>query len=114
MEPNAEHTKLAEQIANQLNLKTEMGRTFVASFLELALLFDKKQQDYGSTNISSTGELGVMVRTQDKVSRIRNLLTKEMRGQGVEGAQNEPLEDSWKDMANYGVIGLMLRRGLWR
>lgn len=113
MEPNS-RTQLAEQIANQLNLKTEISRDFVASFLELAVLFDKKQQDYGSTNISTTGELGVMVRTQDKVSRIRNLLMKEMRGQGADGAQNEPLEDSWKDMANYGVIGLMLRRGVWR
>lgn len=114
MEPNTDHTQLAEHIANKLNLRTEMGRVFVATFLELAILFDKKQMDYGSSNISTTGELGVMVRTQDKVSRIRNLLTKEMRGQGADGAQNEPLEDSWKDMANYGVIGLLLRRGLWR
>lgn len=110
MEPNA----MTNEICERLGLKTEMARQYITAMLELAILFDKKQQDYGSGNISTTGELGVMVRTQDKVSRIRNLLTKEMKNESSEGAQNEPIEDSWKDMANYGVIGLLLRRGLWR
>ena len=113
MEPNPTE-KLASEICQRLGLRTDMSREYVVAMLELAVLFDKKQSDYGSTNISSTGELGVMVRTQDKVSRIRNLLMKEMKGSADSGAQNEPLEDSWKDMANYGVIGLLLRRGRWR
>lgn len=113
MEPNPNEL-LASEICQRLNLRTEMSKQYIIAMLELAVLFDKKQSDYGSTNISSTGELGVMVRTQDKVSRLKNLLMKELKGSADSGAQNEPLEDSWKDMANYGVIGLLLRRGLWR
>lgn len=112
MDPNS-NDRLAAEIHSKLGLKTQMGMEYIKAVLELAVLFDKKQSDYGSTNISTTGELGVMVRTQDKVSRVRNLLMKELKGAGDAEAQNEPLEDSWKDMANYGVIGLLLRRGKW-
>lgn len=109
----ANKKNLSAEVFKALNLKTEMSKEFIETMLELVVLFDKKQNDYGSTNISSTGELGVMVRAQDKVSRLRNLLTKEMKGQTATGPQNEPLEDSWKDLANYGVIGLLLRRNKW-
>ena len=103
---------LAEEIHGRLHLKTEMGREYLRAIIPLAMLMDRKQSDYGSSNISINGELGVMVRTQDKVSRIRNLLAKEMQGQPA--ASNEPIEDSWGDLANYGVIGLLLRQGKWR
>jgi hypothetical protein len=103
---------IADSLHGELGLKTEMGREYLRAILPLALLMDRKQQDYGSSNISLNGELGVMVRTQDKVSRIRNLLTKEMKGEAA--ANNEPILDSWADLANYGVIGLLLRTGKWR
>ena len=110
--PNIDTDALADKIHTELGLQTEMGREYLRAILPLALLMDRKQQDYGSSNISLNGELGVMVRTQDKVSRIRNLLEKEMRGTGV--ANNESIVDSWSDLANYGVIGLLLRSGKWR
>lgn len=111
--PNIDTDALADKLHADLNLQTEMGREYLRAILPLALLMDRKQQDYGSGNISINGELGVMVRSQDKVSRIRNLLSKEMRG-GVEIPNNESLLDSWADLANYGVIGLLLRTGKWR
>jgi hypothetical protein len=103
---------IADSLHRELGLKTEMGREYLRAILPLALLMDRKQQDYGSANISLNGELGVMVRTQDKVSRISNLLKKEMKGEAA--ANNEPILDSWSDLANYGVIGLLLRTGKWR
>lgn len=103
---------LADKLHTDLGLKTEMGREYLRAIMPLALLMDRKQQDYGSANISLNGELGVMVRTQDKVSRISNLLKKEM--QGKPAANNEPIVDSWTDLANYGVIGLLLRTDKWR
>ena len=110
--PNIDTDVLADKLHSDLGLKTEMGREYLRAILPLALLMDRKQQDYGSSNISLNGELGVMVRTQDKVSRIRNLLTKEMKVDGE--ANNESVNDSWSDLANYGVIGLILRTGKWR
>ena len=49
---------------------------------------------------------------QDKVSRMQNLLLKELKGEG--GVNHESLEDTYKDAANYGMIGLILKRGLWK
>lgn len=111
--PNIDTDAIADKLHEDLGLKTDMGREYLRAILPLALLMDRKQQDYGSSNISINGELGVMVRAQDKVSRLRNLLAKEMKG-GVEIPNNETLLDSWADLANYGVIGVLLRTGKWR
>ena len=77
---------------------------------ELAELLIKKHHDYGPSNINASpyGPVqGLVVRMWDKVARIVNL-TKS----GNE-AKNEPLEDSFKDLANYAIIGLMVSRGKW-
>lgn len=59
-----------------------------------------------------SGELGVAVRIQDKASRMRHLLIKQLRGEGE--VNNESLEDSYKDAANYGMIGVLLNRNVWK
>lgn len=76
---------------------------------ELRDLMIAKHKDYGPGNIREFGELGVLVRSSDKVHRLKNLIMV----RGAETAVDEPLEDSWKDLANYGVIALMLRKGVW-
>ena len=70
---------------------------------ELAELVCKKQHDYGHENILAFGEFGVLVRTNDKVARLRNLVGKE----GI----TEPRIDTWRDIAGYAIIALMLDRG---
>ena len=110
--PNISTEELVNNLHRDLGLQTEMGREYLRAILPLAQLMDRKQQDYGSSNISLNGELGVMIRCQDKVSRLRNLLLKEMKGNTV--TNFEGVEDSWADLANYGVIGLLLRRDKWR
>jgi len=104
--------KLASNIADGLDLKTDMGREIVKVALECVKLFDEKQLDYGSTNISASGEIGVAVRIQDKASRMRHILLKGMRGET--GVKNEPLVDTYQDVANYGMIGMLLNRDLWK
>lgn len=111
--PNIDTDAIADKLHSDLGLQTEMGREYLRAILPLALLMDRKQQDYGSGNIAINGELGVMVRSQDKISRIKNLLQKEMRSES-QIPNNESLLDSWADLANYGVIGLLLRTGKWR
>ena len=95
-----------------LGIQTEMGVEMLRAACECVQLFDSKQLDYGSSNIALGGELGVAVRLQDKVSRMRNLLLKELKGDA--NVNHESLEDSFKDAANYGMIGLLLKRGLWK
>jgi len=80
--------------------------------LELGDLLIKKHKDYGPKNISNSpygATNGLVVRMWDKIARIVNL-TKD--GKKI-NAENEPLEDSFKDIANYGIIGLLVLRGKW-
>lgn len=77
-------------------------------FAEMRALMLRKQRDYGQGNISAFGEFGVLVRANDKMERLKNLL-----GKGREPS-NESVEDTWMDLANYAVIALLCRRGLWQ
>lgn len=77
---------------------------------ELGDLLISKHRDYGPKNISDSpgGALnGLRVRMHDKTARINNLIDN-----GTD-AQHEPLEDSFKDLANYGIIALLVLRGKW-
>ena len=104
--------KLATVVVEGLDIKTDMGREIVKVALECIKLFDDKQQDYGSSNIAASGEIGVAVRLQDEGSRMRHILLKGMRGES--GVNNEPLVDSYQDTANYGMIGMLLNRKVWK
>ena len=104
--------KLANKIVKELDVKTDMGKEIVKVALECIELFDTKQRDYGSTNISSSGEIGVAVRVQDKASRMRHILLKKLRGES--SVNNEPLIDTYQDVANYGMIGMLLNRKRWK
>lgn len=81
-----------------------------STFQELADLLLSKHEDYGPTNISNSpgGPInGLRVRMWDKFARINNLVD------SGKGPQHESLEDSFKDMANYAIIGLLVLRGKW-
>jgi len=77
---------------------------------ELADLLISKHHDYGPRNISQSpgGPLnGLRVRMWDKFARINNLIDNKV------DPEHESLEDSFKDMANYAIIGLLVLRGQW-
>jgi hypothetical protein len=74
------------------------------------LLLLRKHKDYGPNNIALApgGPInGLRVRMHDKLSRINHLYDT--------GAtpENEPLRDSFIDMANYALIALMVLDGKW-
>jgi hypothetical protein len=72
---------------------------------ELMQLFLKKHKDYGKGNILSVKELGIALRISEKIERIKHLLA-----QGNEPA-NESVEETWKDIAVYAILAVLLRRG---
>lgn len=77
---------------------------------ELYELLLTKHHDYGPLNIAQSpgGPLnGLRVRMWDKIARINHLID------NGAGAKNEPLEDSYKDLANYAIIALMVLRKKW-
>ena len=98
----------------------ETAREFKRLQKEQYKLFCKKQMDYGPSNISMGTSLttndekrlslvGLIVRINDKVQRLLNLMVKNNRK-----AQNEPTEDAFKDLACYGIIAQILQNGKWR
>ena len=97
----------------------ETAKEFQRIQFEQWLLFCKKQMDYGPTNISMGTPLktdsekrlslvGLIVRINDKVQRLLNLMVKNNRK-----AQNEPSIDAFKDLACYGIIAQIVQNGKW-
>ena len=81
--------------------------------------FCKKQMDYGPSNIAMGTALktkddrrlsliGLIVRINDKVQRLMNLVVKHNRD-----AQNEPVMDAFKDLSVYGIIAQIVDNGKW-
>ena len=82
---------------------------------ELVALLISKHKDYGPKNISNApgGAInGLRVRIHDKTARINNLYEYMEDTDGFQ-PQHESIEDSFKDMANYAIIGLLVLKGKW-
>ena len=97
----------------------QTAKEFQRIQFEQYLLFCQKQMDYGPTNISMGTPLakdsekrltlvGLIVRINDKVQRLLNLMVKNNRE-----AQNEPSIDAFKDLACYGIIAQIVQNGKW-
>ena len=77
---------------------------------EIGNLLITKQSDYGPGNVNNAfgGPInGLLVRIGDKFERLKNLFKTGTL------PKHESVEDSFKDMANYAVIALMVQRGTW-
>ncbi len=68
-------------------------------------VFIRKHKDYGKDNILDTGEMGIIFRVNDKVSRLRNLTEKNKE------PQNESIDETWTDIAVYAIIAILYRKG---
>ena len=95
---------------NNQGTYTQFYSDLSATTEELTSLLLSKHADYGPKNISDSpgGPLnGLRVRMHDKLARLNNLVDS-----GAD-PQHESLEDTFKDMANYAIIGLLVLRGQW-
>ena len=93
-------------VVRELHLETHINNTVD----ELSKLLISKHKDYGPKNISLApgGAInGLRVRMHDKLARINNLVDTNAN------PEHESLEDSFKDMANYAIIGLLVMRKQW-
>lgn len=82
----------------------EAARIIAEECLDLMFI---KQNDYGPRNIIDLGEKGVFVRSYDKIQRLKRLVWMGIVGK----VTDEKIEDTWRDLGNYSVIAIMLRRG---
>ena len=99
---------LATEKSDQLILEFEEDAQKI--YDELLAILVKKQIDYGPFNIwnaAGGATNGLMVRMSDKLERLKNLIYNSIE------PNNEALEDSFIDVANYAIIALMVERGIW-
>ena len=98
----------------------ELAEEFQNIQEEMYEMFARKHMDYGLNNIALGGNLtnqedkkfsltGLCIRLTDKISRLKNLLIIDKNF--VEG---ENMEDTFIDIANYGIIGLLVGRDKWK
>ena len=97
----------------------ETSKEFKEIQFEQWATFCRKQMDYGPSNIAmgtalKTKEdrrlslIGLIVRINDKIQRLMNLVVKHNRD-----AQNEPVMDAFKDLSVYGIIAQIVDNGKW-
>lgn len=83
-------------------------------------LFLHKQHDYGPGNISVGTQLktkeeinlsltGLWFRMNDKLQRVKTLLMNDRES----AVKDEPLEDAYLDVSNYGIMATLVGRGKW-
>ena len=83
-------------------------------------LFCRKQHDYGPGNISVGTQLGtpeevrlsltgLWFRMNVKLQRVKTLLL----GERTHAVQDEPLEDAYLDVSNYGIMATIVKNGKW-
>jgi hypothetical protein len=102
------YSAVAEALFHQLDCTEDLSLEYIRIALDDIRTFDKKQHDYGPRNISDFGEVGVLVRANDKIARLKNLTTKK------KAPANEPIDDAWGDLSVYGVIARLVRKGAWK
>jgi len=86
-----------------LSPKTQLGEECAREAVENLEIIDTKQRDYGRGNLDAFGSYGVLVRSFDKISRLSTLYGR----MDHEKVHHESVEDSWRDLANYALIGLV-------
>jgi len=73
---------------------------------ELKEIIKQKNKTYGNKNVIKMDKLGILTRIEEKIERLRNMIENNIE-------DKESKEDSWKDIAGFGIIGTMLERNKW-
>ena len=83
-------------------------------------LFCEKQHDNGPSNIAVGTSLGteeeiklsltgLWFRMNDKIQRLKNMLMNNREN----AVKDEPIEDAYLDVSNYGIMAMIVKKGRW-
>ena len=114
---NTERLTIIEQMEKDW---PKMTQEFKKIQREQYELFLHKQHDYGPGNISVGSQLqtpeevklsltGLWFRMNDKIQRLKNLLMNKRES----AVKDEPMEDAYLDVSNYGIMAVIVSRGKW-
>ena len=125
----SDHSRIEEFIDDEVNQTItnfeeeypDLSKEFKQIQKEMYEMFARKHMDYGLNNIALGGDIlnnkedktfsltGLCIRLTDKISRLKNLLIN-----GRSFVKGEGMEDTFIDIANYGIIGLLVGRDKWK
>lgn len=95
---SAPDARTMEQFQQELsNLLVEMQETLTA-----------KRKAYGTTALTRFGPMGILIRMSDKMDRLTNRFRD--GSDSVGGMDTDSVEDSWRDLIGYALLGLMEHR----
>jgi hypothetical protein len=114
---NPKNNSVIEQMEEEW---PQMTKEFKRLQQEQYELFLHKQHDYGPGNISVGTQLqtkeevrlslmGLFFRMNDKIQRVKTLLMNNRES----AVKDEPLEDAFLDVSNYGIMATIVSRGKW-
>jgi hypothetical protein len=98
----------------------ELEKAWLRAARKVFELFCMKQRSYGVQNIADLGKSGVASRLNDKIKRLLNMYNNEGLVTLItecphcgEAITDETELDTWMDIADYGIIGMMVLKGDW-
>jgi len=94
---------------NGLSESYELEQSMALLMKEVFEIWKVKQLSYGPHNISTFGLKGVVVRLWDKLQRIVRLTWMDIGNP----LQDETIRDTLLDVADYGLIGVLVLDGKW-
>ena len=120
VEKNPDAVTVSLAVETFENEYPELSEEYKRISEEMYEMFARKHMDYGLNNIALGGDLknpedkkfsltGLCIRLTDKISRLKNLLIN-----GKNYVKGEGMEDTFIDLANYGIIGLLVGRDKWK
>ena len=98
----------------------ELTQEYKKIMMEQYVLFCKKHRNYGTSNINVGTNLeteadiklaltGLWFRINDKINRLKNLVVA-----GEPDTVGESVEDTFKDLSVYGIIGQIVQQGKFK
>ena len=110
--------KRAKKMVKKNDIVEQMEKEWPEMTIEFKRL-QQVQHDYGPGNIAVGTHLqtqdeihlsltGLWFRMNDKIQRLKNMLLS-----GRESAVDEPLEDAYLDISNYGIMATIVKNGKW-
>lgn len=82
----------------------ELGEAVTRHFDDMTSLLIAKRRSYGPHNLTRFGPIGIIIRASDKIDR----LTTMCQNDTVASADGDTMDDAWRDLIGYAVLGLLL------
>ena len=73
---------------------------------EMQGLLQSKRVSYGPHNLTEFGDIGVLIRTNDKIKRLVHMWQKDLSTTAV----GEDALDAWRDIAGYALLVLVAHK----